>query len=35
MELLDYISKKYDYEFKIVLLGKSSIGKSILSSRIK
>ena len=28
MELLDGESKNYDYSFKILLLGKSAIGKS-------
>ena len=35
MELLDDESTIYDYTFKIVLLWNSSIGKSILSFRIK
>ena len=34
MELLDEESSRYDYSFMIVLLGKSLVGKSILSSRL-
>ena len=35
MELLDGHSKDFDYSFKIMLLGKSSIGKTIFISRFK
>ena len=34
MELLNGEFENYDYSFKVVLLGKSSIGKSIFSSRL-
>ena len=35
MELLDGQSKDFDYSFKIMLLGKSSIGKTIFTSWLK